>query len=145
MKKEEIHAYILGAYGVEADYPFADGLDTASFRNPRNQKWFALLIGKVSGKCLGLGWEEAVQVLNLKCDPLLIPSLMDHQKIFPAYHMNKEHWISLLLNSPITQEEMIFLVDMSYQLVDRAGRTTNGRKASMKTKKRFIDETISIE
>ena len=114
--------YILDTYGVEPDYPFASSPETASFRNPRNKKWFALLLGGLSKRRLGLQEDEEADVLNLKCDPIMTFSLIDNQKIFHAYHMNKEHWISVLLGSPITMEELSFLVDMSYRLVDKTGK-----------------------
>lgn len=114
--------YILNTYGVEADHPFASAPDTAVFRNQRNRKWFAALLGGLPKRCLGLDSSETADVLNLKCDPIMTYSLIDNQKIFRAYHMNKEHWISVLLDSPITEDELFFLVDLSYRLVDRASK-----------------------
>ena len=122
MKKEDAVQFMLDFYGVEPDYPFASAPDTASFRHPRNKKWFALLLGSLSRRCLGMDAEGEAPVLNLKCDPLLIPSLIDGEKVFRAYHMNKEHWISVLLDSPIPREELYFLTDISYQLVGGSGK-----------------------
>ena len=120
--KNQLMQYILDTYGIEPDYPFPTSPETAVFRNVRNRKWFAVLLGQLSGKCLGLQVEGKVDVLNLKCDPIMTFSLIDNQKIFHAYHMNKEHWVSVLLDSPITMEELSFLVDLSYGLIDRRGR-----------------------
>lgn len=120
--KEHLLRYILDTYGIEPDYPFRTSPDTAAFRNARNKKWFALLLGQTSKSCLGLKDDAAADILNLKCDPIMTFSLIDHQKIFPAYHMNKEHWISVLLDSAITPDELAFLVDLSYDLVDRSGK-----------------------
>lgn len=117
MKKEETIQFILDRYGIAPDYPFAAAPDTVCFRHPRNKKWFALLLGCLPKSCLGLRMDGQAPVINLKCDPLLIPSLIDGEKIFRAYHMSKEHWISVLLDSPITLEELAFLTDISYHLV----------------------------
>lgn len=122
MTKEQLMSYILDTYGVEAEHPFASSPDTAVFRNPRNQKWFAVLLGRLSKRHLGLQEDKTADILNLKCDPIMTFSLIDHQKIFHAYHMNKEHWISVLLDSPITMEEIAFLIDLSYGLVERKGK-----------------------
>lgn len=121
MKKKVID-YILDTYGVEADFPFAAAPENAIFRNQRNRKWFAALLGGLPKRCLGLAGREKADVLNLKCDPIMTYSLIDNQKIFRAYHMNKEHWISVLLDSPITEDELFFLVDLSYRLVDQASK-----------------------
>ena len=120
--KQQVLQYILDAYGVEAEYPWMTSPDTAVFRNARTGKWFAVLMGSLSARCLGLSDGGAIDVLNLKCDPIMTFSLIDHQKIFRAYHMNKEHWISLYLGSGITPEELFFLIDLSYGLVDQKGK-----------------------
>ena len=116
---QQLLDYLLDTYGTEAEHPFVTAPDTAVFRNPTNQKWYAVLLGNLPRKCLGLSEEGAADVLNLKCDPIMTHSLINNTTIFHAYHMNKEHWISVLLNSGITMEELTFLVDMSYRLVNR--------------------------
>ena len=55
-------------------------------------------------------------------------TLIDHQRIFRAYHMNKGHWISVLLDSAITMDELVFLVDLSYRLVDQRAKPKTKRK-----------------
>lgn len=60
-----------------------------------------------------------VDVLNVKCDPLLLGSLRQQQGFYPAYHMNKESWISILLNVSVPAETILNLVDMSYQLTKK--------------------------
>ena len=123
--------YLLDTYGIEPEYPFASSPHTAVFRNPRNQKWFAVLLGQLSKGCLGLQEDGATDVLNLKCDPVMTFSLIDHERIFHAYHMNKEHWVSVRLDSSITMDELAFLVDLSYGLVDKSGR--HKRKAAQES------------
>ena len=125
--KDHLMRYILDTYGVEPDHPFRSSPGTAVFRNARNQKWFAVLLEQLSKGCLGLQDGGAADVLNLKCDPIMTFSLIDHQRIFQAYHMNKEHWISVLLDSSIAMEELCFLVDLSYRLVDQRTKTGKGK------------------
>lgn len=60
--------------------------------------------------------EETVEVLNVKCDPELASILRDENGILPAYHMNKEHWISILLDGSVSMEEIFQLLDTSYHL-----------------------------
>ena len=126
--KKRLMQYILDTYGIEPDHPFATAPETEVFRNPRNQKWFGIVLGRLSKRCLGLNDDGWADVLNLKCDPIMTHALIDHEKIFPAYHMNKEHWISVLLDSSVTMDELSFLVDLSYRLVDRRGNAKSGKK-----------------
>ena len=121
--KQQVLQYILDTYGVEAEYPWMTSPDTAVLRNTRTGQWFAVLMGNLSVRCLGISVDGIADVLNLKCDPLMTFSLIDNQKIFRAYHMNKEHWISVHLDSGITLEELAFLIDLSYGLVDQKGKS----------------------
>ena len=119
--KNKVISYLLDTYGAEPDYPFAANPHTAVFRSAGSRKWFAVLLGQLPRRCLGLPDDGTADVLNLKCDPIMTHSLIDNRKIFHAYHMNKEHWISVLLDSPITEDELVFLVDMSYRLTALKG------------------------
>lgn len=60
-----------------------------------------------------------ITVLNLKCPPELIGSFIDNKVYFPAYHMNKEHWLSILLEAvSFSDSRNVFnLIDLSYKLI----------------------------
>lgn len=114
----EIVEYIKAEFDVEPEFLWARTPNNAAFRNDRNKKWFAALLMDLPGKNLGLAVPERADVLNLKCDPLMIGSLLDGNRILPGYHMNKEHWISVLLDGSIAPQEIFPLIDMSYRLID---------------------------
>lgn len=118
-KTTKVIEYIQTRYGAEPEYPFLTSSQTAIFRNPKTGKWFAVLLGSLPKRCLGLAEEGETDVLNLKCDPIMTFSLIDQKRIFRAYHMNKEHWISVRLDSDIAMDELVFLLDVSYELVDK--------------------------
>jgi predicted DNA-binding protein (MmcQ/YjbR family) len=113
--RKAILAYIKSQYGIEPDYPWRRNPNYAILRHKTSRKWLAAIIDISKGK-LGLKGDNVVDVLNLKCDPLLIGPLQKEAGIFPAYHMNKEHWISVLLESPIPKEKVFGLIDLSYDL-----------------------------
>ncbi len=50
---------------------------------------------------LGLQGEEVLQVVNFKCDPILIGSLLGEKGFFPAYHMSKASWITVALEEAL--------------------------------------------
>ena len=58
-----------------------------------------------------------VKILNLKYPTDKILDIIDNQNIFPAYHMNKKHWISVVLDKNIKLETIKELIDISYSLV----------------------------
>lgn len=115
MTRKEIFAYALEKYDAEPEYLWIRTPNYAVLRHRRNRKWFAAVVD-IMEDMLGLKGEKLVDVLNLKCDPLLVSALRSEPGIFPAYHMNKENWISVLLSSAISKESVFHLLDQSYEL-----------------------------
>lgn len=70
----------------------------------------------VSRKKLGLSGDGSVDILNVKCDPLMIGSLLKESGILPAYHMNKANWITVLLDNSASDEHIKMLLDISYTM-----------------------------
>ena len=114
MNREELEAYILNHYSTEPDYPWADTPRAAVFRHAGNRKWFALIM-EVPRDKLGLAGTEKLDIVNFKCDPVMIASLRGETGIFPAYHMNKASWITAALDGSVSDEKTKMLLDMSYQ------------------------------
>lgn len=113
MKKAELEKYILDNYTAEADRPWAKFPNYQVFRHSNNKKWFAL-IADIPKNRLGMESSDILDVVNLKCDPLLIGSLRDENGFFPAYHMSKEHWITAALDGSAPDETIKMLIGMSF-------------------------------
>ena len=100
-------------YGTSPDYPFDDLLETAVLRHDNNRKWYAIVM-KVSRRKFGLDSDEVIDVVNLKLPTEMFGSFGKADGVYPAYHMNKLHWISVLL--PDASEDTIaFLVNVSFE------------------------------
>lgn len=82
-------------------------------RRADNQKWYALIMNLPREK-LGLSGSGEVDVVELKCDPLLRGSLLESAGILPAYHMHKGSWITVLLDGTVPQETLCTLLDLSF-------------------------------
>ena len=65
---------------------------------------------------LGLDRDGDVDIIDMKCGPLLMGSYRDIPGIFPGYHMNKAHWITLLLDGGTEDALIKELLDISYEL-----------------------------
>ena len=115
MNREELEAYILNHYSTLPDYPWADTPRAAVFRHVANRKWFALVMEVPCDK-LGLVGTKKLDIVNFKCDPILIASLRGETGIFPAYHMNKASWITAALDGSVSSEMIELLLDVSYDL-----------------------------
>ena len=112
---QAVFDYVRTTYGVEPDYPFPTAPDYPVLRHPDTRKWFALIMD-VPRYRLGLSGEERVDILNIKCDPLLSGSLRLQEGYFPAYHMNHDGWLTILLDGTVPLDEITPLLDMSFEL-----------------------------
>lgn len=114
MNRVELKQLILDRYGIEPDYPWMRYPDYEVFRHDSNKKWFALIMDIPKNK-LGLQGDEILDVLDLKCDSILIGSLLNETGFFPAYHMNKNSWITVALDGSVENGKIEMLLDMSYE------------------------------
>ena len=111
----ELHAYIEETYGILGEHPFARDAATCVFRHESNRKWFAVIM-EIPREKLGLSGEGNIRVVNVKCDPRLIGSFRQEAGIFPAYHMSKAHWLTVVLDGTVEKDKLKLLLDMSYDL-----------------------------
>lgn len=112
MTRAELTRCIFDTYGVEPDYPFHGDDTSAVFRHAGNRKWFALVMN-IPAQKLGLPTDARIDIVNMKCDPLLIGSFRGLPGLFPAYHMNRENWITAALDGSAEDEIIKTLLDLS--------------------------------
>ena len=125
--RQKIFTHIKKEYNVEPEYPWSKFDTNAVFRHVDNRKWFALIMD-VSREKLGLLGEEEVPVMNLKMDDPFYRDMILHEKgIIPAYHMNKMHWITVLLDGTVSEERVLELLHMSYLATASAKKSGNLR------------------
>ena len=85
-------------------------------RHNADKKWFGIIMPGIAWRKLGVDRDGVVEVMNVKCDPVILPSLVDGQGLFPAYHMNKQHWITIVLDGSVPLDKIIWLLDASYMM-----------------------------
>ena len=124
MTKQQFLSYCLSVYGTSPDYPFDDWMESAVLRHTDNRKWYAIAM-RVSRRKFGLDSDEEVDVVNLKLPTEMFGSFGTADGVYPAYHMNKLHWISVILPDA-TDDVVQFLVNVSFE----ATKTTKKRKSS---------------
>ena len=113
MTKQEFFELCLESYGTSPDYPFDEDFETAVLRHSDNRKWYAIAM-RVSRRKFGLESDEIIDVVNLKLPTEMFGSFGAADGVYPAYHMNKLHWISVLLpDAP--RDVVAFLVNASFE------------------------------
>lgn len=110
---KRIMAVVQEKYGNQLEYLWEKSSDTAILRHEGNQKWYAVLM-KISWDKLEKGREGLVEAVNLKQDQ--VSDLLVKKGIYPAFHMNKRYWISLPLDDSLTDEEVLELIEKSWNL-----------------------------
>lgn len=126
LKKEEIYDYVNKQYGIKPEYLWDDHPMDAVLRH-ENGKWFAVFMN-VGTRKLGLHGNENLDIMNVKCSPELIGTLRQTKGILPGYHMNKEHWISVILDGTVRDASVLDLLDMSYDPVDYGKKQNNTKR-----------------
>ena len=106
--RKEVIEFCMSLKQVYEDYPFQDSNWTL-MRHETNKKTFAFIFERD-----GHIW------VNIKCDPEWILVWREtYDSVVPAYHMNKKHWISILLDRTVQITQVEKLLDESYQLVTK--------------------------
>ncbi len=118
--REDILSLVCERYATQPEYLFAKDPDTAVLRHP-NKKWYGVIM-KLPRSKLGLQSQEPVDILNVKCGPVLSGSLRLQPGIFPGYHMNKGNWITVLLDGTVDPEQIEVLLDLSYNIVEKKSK-----------------------
>lgn len=115
MTRDELTCFILDTYHAEDDRPWVEYPMHQVFRHPANKKWFALAMTITRDK-LGLDGEGVIDAVNLKAEPLLVDAMRREAGFFPAYHMNKTHWITAALDGSADDEKIKFILERSFDL-----------------------------
>lgn len=107
--REEAIQYCLSFPNVYEDYPFRDEGWTC-MRLRTNRKIFAWIYERE-----GNIW------VNVKCDRQWRDFWRDaYETVLPAYHMNKEHWNSIILDGTVPVQEIRRMIAESYDLCSGA-------------------------
>ena len=113
MTKQEFLNMCLDFYGTSPDYPFEEDFETAVLRHADSRKWYAIVM-RVSRRKFGFECDEVIDVVNLKLPIEMFGSFGSADSVYPAYHMNKLHWISVLLPDA-TEDTVSFLTNASFE------------------------------
>ena len=104
LNRKEVEDFILELVGVKLDFPFGESVAVYKVK----EKMFALI---QEGK-------EPISI-SLKCDPVLSETLQErYESVMPGYHLNKKHWITVVLTGQLSIEEIKDLILLSFNLVN---------------------------
>ncbi|MBE6649633.1 MAG: hypothetical protein E7614_09000 [Ruminococcaceae bacterium] len=142
MNREEFDRFVFDTYGIYADYPFEES-NVPVYRHKANRKWFAVVLSvkksklkpseeistdaleeksifenQIKGRKKQIQNDEIIDVVNLKCPTEVFETVWLIPDIYPAYHMNKSHWISVPLDGSVDAENIAFLLQKSFEATE---------------------------
>lgn len=112
---KEIIALVRASYGDELEFLWEKFPKNAVWRRKDTGKWYGVLL-TVKKRSLGLDGNDTAEVLDLRVKTEEIENLIDGRVYFPGYHMNKKHWVSILLGKDAPTAEIMEKIDLSRAL-----------------------------
>ncbi len=105
---------------------------TAVLRRADSEKWYGVIM-TIPQRKLGLPSDAPVEVMNLHATPEAVAELLSRPEIYPAWHMNKKSWFTVILDGSISDEELFAHLAESYRLAARpVGKRPRAARTSEK-------------
>jgi len=102
MNIEELQNYCMSKKGVTESFPFDN----------------VTLVFKVMNKMFALTNLDSDLTINLKCEPDKAIELREEfSAVLPGYHMNKNHWNTVIIDGSVSTNLIKQWIDDSYNLV----------------------------
>ena len=113
---KRLMAYISLHYQGTIEYLWERSPESGAIRHRDTLKWYGVFM-TIDWKKLDAGKSGKIEVLNVKSDQ--VAHFIQQKGIYPAFHMNKNYWVSIPLDETITDEDLFALVDSSWQLTKK--------------------------
>lgn len=115
-QRDEIIAFAREQYGAEPEYPWEKLPLYCVLRHRENRKWYALIMDIPGERIDPRRKGERADILNLRVDPEEGSFLRQEEGFYPAYHMHRENWITIILDGTVSMETILPLLKESYSL-----------------------------
>lgn len=125
-QKEEVIEFANKKYHTQAEYLWISAPTYAVLRHNCG-KWYGIIMDIKANK-IGINSEEIVDVLVCKCNAELKDMLLEQKGFYPAYHMNKEKWITILLDYSVDIELIKHILQLSYETFEKSPKKTKNKK-----------------
>ena len=118
-QSNRISNLIKDKYDALPEFLWDDTPGCGVFRNKRSNKWFGIIMNVSKNKLIGDD-KTIIEVLNVNLNDMT-EYYLKNKGIYPAYHMNKRNWVSIILDDTLKDNEIMDLIDISYNLANRNG------------------------
>lgn len=109
---------IISKYGNEPEFLWKATPGTGVFRNSITKKWYLAILdidrSKIQDKRTGL-----VEIALIKLKPENVEKITKQENFYQGYHMNKKHWITIILDDTVSDEKIMKLIEESYGFTEK--------------------------
>lgn len=106
--------HIIEKYKAKPEFLWDDTPECGVFRNKDSKKWFGIIM-HVKRDRLIKNADGFIDVMNIKLDNK-VEECIRTNGIYPAYHMNKKYWVSIILDDTLSDKLIFDLIDISFEL-----------------------------
>ena len=125
--KDKVFRYIKKEYSADPEYLWERFPEYAVFRHGDSRKWFAL-VASIPCEKLGMDRDGDVDIMNVKIDdPVFMEMLLHQPGYFPAYHMNKKNWVTVLLDGTVPLKDIYTFIDFSFGATETTKKKEQSR------------------
>ena len=121
MTLDELEEYILGQYEAESDHSFEEDSSVIVFKRQDNKKWFAAA-KNIGCRSVNVSRAGRIDILNVRLSPRDITALRSREGFRPAWRMNANSWVTILLDGSVPDDEIRSLLDKAFTLAGAKGR-----------------------
>lgn len=114
----QIIKYVEEKYNNKLEFLWIKFPKYAIFRHKENKKWYAILMSLEENK-LGIESDKIIDIVVLKNNRDNIINLIDNEKYFAGYHMNKRNWFTIKLDDSVPIKEIYYFIDESYIITNK--------------------------
>ena len=116
---KQVIGYVKTKYNRQLEFLWEKFSGNAVWRRKDNKKWYAAVLS-VSKRKLGFDSDEIAEVIDLRIQPEKLEDLIDNKNYFPAYHMNKKHWFTIILDGSVPLDVIFDYLQNSYDLAKKS-------------------------
>lgn len=116
--RNKILQYAIKTFETSPEHLWIKYPNYVVLRHKHNSKWYAVIMDVPKEK-LGIQGDGRIDILNVKCDSVIIDSLLNKTGFFPAYHMNKKNWITIILDGSVSIDEILNFLNLSFDITKK--------------------------
>lgn len=109
---------IINLYHNEPEFMWENFKGYGVFKNPNNKKWYSIIMNIDKSK-LNKKDNGEVEIINVKLDDKKIKDLLNKKGFYPAYHMNKKNWITIILDDTLKDDQIMEYVITSHKYTEK--------------------------